>query len=62
LNTNLKIQRSNLDGTNVEDLVTSGLSIPRHIAATTVPEASTFVLMGVGVLIVMSKTVRNAGR
>jgi hypothetical protein len=49
----LKIQRSNLDGTGVEDLITTGLVIPRGIdVGNVVPEPSSLILWACGLLIV----------
>jgi hypothetical protein len=58
----LKIQRSDLDGSNIEDLVTTGLSIPRGIdVGPNVPEPSSIVLaaLGLGGLIAWGWRRRN---
>jgi hypothetical protein len=52
LNEVLKIQRANLDGSGVEDVLTTGLITPRGIdVGNLVPEPSSIALWGCGLLI-----------
>lgn len=55
LNEVLKIQRANLDGTGVEDVITTDLVIPRGIdvgnVANVVPAPSAFVVWNCGLLV-----------
>jgi hypothetical protein len=60
LNEVLKIQRASLDGTGVEDVITTGLVIPRGIeVGNVVPEPSSFILWACGLLVVSGMRLWN---